>query len=91
MMLIFSYTLLLIDVFKQLTQEHKVTYWLFKADLHLQVMGTGIAQSVWWLATCWSVQGSNPSGGKIFHPCPDWPWGPPTLLYNGYWFFPGGG
>jgi hypothetical protein len=26
MMLIFSYTLLLIDVFKQLTQEHKVTY-----------------------------------------------------------------
>jgi hypothetical protein len=21
---------------------------------------------------------------------PDWPWGPPSLLYNGYWVFPGG-
>jgi hypothetical protein len=22
--------------------------------------------------------------------CPDRPWGPPSLLYNGYWVFPGG-
>ena len=29
-------------------------------------------------------------GGKIFHTCPDWPWGIPSLLYNGYWVFPGG-
>jgi len=21
---------------------------------------------------------------------PDWPCGPPSLLYNGYWVFPGG-
>jgi len=21
---------------------------------------------------------------------PDWPWGPPSLLYNGYGVFPGG-
>jgi len=21
---------------------------------------------------------------------PDWPWGPPSLLYNGYWVFPWG-
>ena len=34
--------------------------------------------------------GSNPGGGEIFHTCPDWPWGPPSLLYNGYWVFPGG-
>jgi len=26
----------------------------------------------------------------IFHTCPDQPWGPPNLLYNGYWVFPGG-
>jgi hypothetical protein len=25
----------------------------------------------------------NPSGGKIFRTCPDWLWGPPSLLYNG--------
>jgi hypothetical protein len=26
--------------------------------------------------------------GEIFHVCPDRPWGPPSLLYNGYWVFP---
>jgi hypothetical protein len=38
-----------------------------------------------WLATAWMVQGSNPSGGEIFHTCSDRPWGPPSLLYNGWW------
>ena len=33
--------------------------------------------------------GSNPGGDKIFSR-PDRPWGPPSLLYNGYRFFPGG-
>jgi len=28
--------------------------------------------------------GINLSGGKIFCTCPEWPWGPPSLLYNGY-------
>jgi len=28
--------------------------------------------------------------GEIFHTCPDQPWGPPSLLYNGYWVFPRG-
>ena len=36
------------------------------------------------------VQGSNPGGGEIFCTCPDRPWGPPSLLYNGYRVFPGG-
>ena len=27
-------------------------------------------------------------GGEIFCTCPDRPWGPPSLLYNGYWVFP---
>jgi len=31
-----------------------------------------------------------PVGGGIFRTCPDWPWGPPSLLYNGYRVFPGG-
>ena len=29
-------------------------------------------------------------GGEIFSTCPDRPWGPPSLLYDGYWVFPGG-
>jgi len=32
----------------------------------------------------------NPGGGEIFRTCPDWLWGPPSLLYNGYWVFSGG-
>jgi len=28
-------------------------------------------------------------GGEIFRNCPDWPWGPPRLLYNRYRVFPG--
>jgi hypothetical protein len=35
------------------------------------------------------VWGSNPGGGEIFRTCPDRPWGPPNLLYNGYRVFPG--
>jgi len=29
-------------------------------------------------------------GSEIFRTCPDLPWGPPSLLYNGYRVFPGG-
>ena len=39
----------------------------------------------------WTVRVLNPSGGKIFCTCPDRPWGPPSLLHNGYWVFRGGG
>ena len=50
----------------------------------------GIAQSAKRIATGWTVRGPNPGGGEIFRTCPDRPWGPPSLLYNGYWVFPGG-
>jgi hypothetical protein len=30
-----------------------------------------------------------PMGGEIFRTCPDRPWGPTSLLYNGYRVFPG--
>jgi hypothetical protein len=49
-----------------------------------------VAQSVQRLVTGRTVRGSNPGGGEIFRTCPDRPWGPPRLLYNGYRFFPGG-
>ena len=51
----------------------------------------GIAQSLQRLDTGWTVRGSNPGGGEIFRTCPDRPCGPPSLLYNGYRVFPGGG
>ena len=38
----------------------------------------------------WSVRGSNPGGGEIFSTRSDRPWGPPSLLYNGYRVIPGG-
>ena len=31
-----------------------------------------------------SVRGSNPGWSNIFRTLPDQPWGPPSLLYNGY-------
>jgi len=31
---------------------------------------------------------SYPGGDEVFRR-PDRPWGPPSLLYNGYWVFPG--
>ena len=52
--------------------------------------GARIAQSVQWLTMGWTVQGPNAGGGEIFRTHPDWPWGPASLLYNGYRVFPGG-
>ena len=46
--------------------------------------------SVQQLDTSWTVRGSNAGGGEIFRSRPDRPWGPPSLLYNGYLVFPVG-
>jgi hypothetical protein len=59
-------------------------------ECYSNIMWAGIAQSVERLATGWTVRGSNPGGGKIFRSRPYWPWGPPSLSYNGYRVFPGG-
>jgi len=48
-----------------------------------------VAQAVQWMATGWTVRGSNPGGGEIFRTCPDRTWGPPSPLHNGYRVFPG--
>jgi len=34
--------------------------------------------------------GSNLGGGDILRTDPDHPWGPPSLLYSGYWVISGG-
>jgi hypothetical protein len=58
---------------------------------HIPVDGSGPGSLVS-IATGYGLdgRGSNPGGGKIFRTHPDRLWGPPSLLYNGYWVFPGG-
>ena len=58
-------------------------------DIYRESLGW-VAQSVERLVTGWTVRGSNPDGGEIFLTCPDQPWGPPSILYNGYRDFTGG-
>jgi hypothetical protein len=41
------------------------------------------------MTTGWAVLGSNAGEGDIFRTCPDRPWCPHSLLYNGYRAFPG--
>jgi len=53
-------------------------YGLFYILIHVHVGGE---LEVW---------GSNLSGSEIIHAHPDWPWDPPSLLYNGYQVFPRG-
>jgi hypothetical protein len=43
-----------------------------------------VAQSVYRLATGWTVKESNPGRGEIFRTRPDRLWCPLSLLYNGY-------
>jgi len=45
--------------------------------------GARIAQSVWRLATGWTVLGSYAVGGEILFTHPERCWGPPSLLQSG--------
>jgi hypothetical protein len=69
-------------------EEHWIQKYLILKSIQKEV--DQVAQSVKRLATGWTVRRSNPSGGEIFRTCPDRPWGPPNLLYNGYHVFLGG-
>ena len=48
--------------------------------------------SVVGIATAYGLDGPGIESrwGEIFRTCPDRPWGPPSLLYNGYRVFPRG-
>jgi hypothetical protein len=54
-------------------------------------VGTGGPGSSVGRATDYGLDGPGIESrwGEIFR-CPDWPWGPPGLLYNGSRVFPGG-
>ena len=65
----------------------------FTEDVCTFMISRGPGSSVG-IATGYGLDGpeteSRWGGGEIFRTCPDRPWGPPSLLYNGYWVFPGG-
>ena len=45
------------------------------------------------IATCYGLDSpgiESLMGARFSRTCPDRPWGPPSLLYNGYRIFPGG-
>jgi hypothetical protein len=59
----------------------------FKEDNKKDGSGTSVG-----IATGYGLDGPGIESrwGEIFRTCPDRPWGPPSLLYNGYRVFPGG-
>ena len=56
-------------------------------ERHLRLRGSVVR-----IATGYELDGPRIESrcGEIFRTCPDRPWGPPSLLYNGYRVFPGG-
>jgi len=68
--------------------SHYVTTLQFSLSIVTQLFFT--IHAPYALAAGWTVWGSNSSGGEIFRTCPDQPWGPPSLLHNGYRVLPRG-
>ena len=66
-------------------------WYVFRAFMHAvyQVGGPGSSVGT---ATGYRLDGPGIESrwGEIFRTCPDRPWGPPSLLYNGYRVFHGG-
>jgi hypothetical protein len=61
-----------------------INFWIhFYSPIPIAMVGR-VTQSVYRLTTGWTFRGSKPGGGEIFRTRPDRPWGPPSLLYNGY-------
>jgi hypothetical protein len=60
-----------------------------KRNVYEVLSWTGTAQSVQRLAKGWTFLGSNLGREPDFPLPPGRPWGPPSLLHNGYRVFPG--
>ena len=63
-----------------------------KRDNYAHYTGNSGPGSVVGIATAYGLDGPGIESrwGEIFRASPDRPWGPPSLLYNGYRVFPGG-
>jgi hypothetical protein len=66
--------------------RHYISYLLY---VYLWFCGPGSSVGI---ATGYGMDGPGIESrwGEIFRTCPDRPWGPFSLLYNGYRVFPGG-
>jgi len=79
-------------VYKVKKQDHSL-YTMQSSNIFMyfiQFCGPGSIVSI---ATGYGLDGpgiESQLGGETFCTCPDQPWGPPSLLYNGYQVFPGG-
>jgi len=80
-----SVTVYEMEIFKY--PQHNITG---SSGVYNYLTWTGTAQSVQRRATARTVRVSNPGGCKIFHTLPDLPWGPSSLLHDGYRSVPGG-
>ena len=67
-----------------MTQIYSI-FWIIYIILHFTIVVRDSS-----LATGWTVRGSNSGGGEFLHNFPEWPWGPPSRLNNGYRVFLGG-
>jgi hypothetical protein len=77
-------------------------HWLRGKVTHTRILEKNIHKNLLYLRVClgagYSVSivtdygldgpGIESRWGEIFRTRPDQPWGPPSLLYNGYWVFP---
>jgi hypothetical protein len=70
--------------------------YMYKLNLGYVTVKFGGPGSVVGIATGYGLDGpgiefrGGGASGRDFRTCPDRPWGPPSLLYNGYRLFPGG-
>ena len=78
------------SVWRASNMSKKKTLCLRKYFQELNNVACG-AGSVVGIATAYGLDGPGIESrwGEIFRTCPDRPWGPPSLLYNGYRAFPG--
>ena len=70
---------------------HKIRYKSYFRNFHVSTRKKYGPGSSVGIATDYGLDGSgsNPGGDEIFRTRPDRPWGPLSLLYNGYRVFPG--
>ena len=69
-----------------------INKWRNRVQSNEPSLKTGGPGSVVGIATGYGLNGPGIEsrwGGEIFRTCPDRPWGPSRLLYNGYRVFPG--
>jgi hypothetical protein len=83
LLMLWSFELL---IYRQFSLFVQMDYW-FSAWLPL-ILGPGSSVGI---ATGYRLDGLGIESrwGEIFRTRPEWTWGPPSLLYNGYRVFPG--